>query len=112
MTNPPGQPVFVEVPRPDKLHRGAYLFFWKPPSYPTHLNDNAIYSLQPTSEEKLKENFILIFISHASYYYFIVSVVNEESGSQMSEGTALWLEFSDSECRRRGGYCIRYVLCS
>lgn len=101
-TNPPGKPTFVEIPRPDKLHRGAYFFSWQPPSYPLHLSNDVIYSLLPTSEQQPKENFVEIFISHASYFLLVVSVMDGESGDQLSERTVSNFQTFDSKCRKYG----------
>ena len=110
-TNPPGKPIFVEIPRPDKLHRGAYFFSWQQPSYPLHLSNDVIYSLQPTSEQQPKEIFVEIFISHASYYALVVSVIDGESGDQLSERTVSNFQIFNSECRRYGRSVAVGLLC-
>ena len=109
LTNPPGQPHFYEIPRPDSKRRPAYIIWWHPPSYPSQLDTDVTYSLSTLPEPTLtRSNSTEVFIPAYSYYYL---VVNEES--ELSERSPSVLHrFDDSQCRKQGKVYIASCGCS
>ena len=96
--------MFEEVPRPDILHRQAYIISWPPPSYPNQLNPSHSYnySLSTIPSPTLSsEPSVELFITFDTNAFLNVHVV--DSGQRLSEESLfLFHKFNHSICYKQG----------